>query len=63
MERELSWQKELELAESYAKDGPNEWTDEHLERCLRKAKEKAKKEGVDISKQVKNIKKIWNGHK
>ena len=60
MEKELSWKKELELAEDYANDGPNEWSEEHLNRCLRKAIEKAKKEGVNISKEVERIKKIWD---
>lgn len=60
MEKELSWKKELELAESYARDGPYDWSEEHLNRCLRKAIEKAKKEGVDISKEVERIRKIWD---
>lgn len=60
MEKELSWQKELELAKDYAKDGSNEWSKEHLERCLNKAIEKSKKEGINISKEVKRIKAIWN---
>jgi len=62
MEKELSWKKELELAEGYANDGPNEWTEEHLNRCLRNALEKAKKEGVDISKEIERIRKRWNNH-
>ena len=63
MEKDLSWKKELELAESYAKDGPDEWTEEHLNRCLKKAVDKAKKEGIDISNEVERIRKIWNSHK
>ncbi|MBS3167803.1 hypothetical protein J4216_01625 [Candidatus Woesearchaeota archaeon] len=59
MEKNLSYEKELELAEDYANDGPYDWDEEHMERCLRKAIEKAKKEGVDISKEVERIRKIW----
>ncbi|MBI2124383.1 hypothetical protein HYT92_01190 [Candidatus Pacearchaeota archaeon] len=63
MKKELSWKKELELAEDYAKDGPYEWPKEYLNRCLQKAIDKAKKEGIDISKEIKYIKKIWSNQK
>ena len=63
MEKELSWKKELELAEAYAKDGPYDVPEEYMERCLKKAIEKAKKEDVDISEEVKRIRKIWSSHK
>lgn len=62
MEKELTWKEELELAESYANEGPNEWPEEHLNRCIKKAIEKAKKEVIDISKEVKRIKNIWKKH-
>jgi len=57
MKKELTWQKELELAEAYAHDA-YDWDEEHIERCLRKALEKAKKSGVDISKEITMIRKI-----
>jgi len=55
---EISWEKELEIAEAYAesKDCP----ESYMERCLKKAIEKAKKEGIDISDKVERIRKIWN---
>ena len=57
-EHELSVKEELALAEGYAHDGPDEWDEEHLERCLRKAKAKAEKESRDISKEIARIRKI-----
>lgn len=62
MEKELSWRKELELAENYARDGSYEWTEEHLNRCLSKAIEKANKVGVNITKEVEDIKRKWYSH-
>ena len=57
---ELSWKKELELAETYAKDGPYDVPKSYMERCLENAIEKAKKEKIDVSKEVKRIRKIWD---
>ncbi len=57
----LSLEKWLELAEDYA--DPQEWPEDHMLRCLAKAKEIAKKKGVNISKKIKRIKQIWNNKK
>ena len=56
MENELSWKKELGLAEDYAVSGPNDVPENYMERCLKKAVEKAE---IDISKDVERIRKIW----
>ena len=58
----LSLEKELELAESYAQDGSFESDEEHLDRCLRNAKEIAKEEKKDISSRIKEIRKTWESH-
>lgn len=52
----LSW------AEGYAQDGPDEWPEDHLNRCLENAERIAKAQGADISKQVAAIRKMWNDH-
>lgn len=57
--QEISWEKELEIAEAYAESGPNDVPKEYMERCLKKAIEKAKNKGIDISKEVIRIRKIW----
>ena len=55
----LSPKKELELAEGYAINGPDEFPKEYMDRCLNNAKEMAKKEGTDISKEIERIENIW----
>ncbi len=59
MGRDLSWEKELDLAEAYAKDGPGEWPEEYLTRCLKNAEEKAKLQGRDVSLRIAKIKEVW----
>ena len=58
----LSLEKELELAENYARDGPSEWQEDKLFFCLAHAEKIAEKEGVDISERVAFIKKLWESH-
>ncbi len=58
--KELTWKEELNLAEDYVKDGPDEWPEEKLNYVLEKAKEKAIIERIDISERIEKIRNLWN---
>lgn len=59
----LPIEKELEIAEGYARDGPNEWPESKLIYSLEKAESLSREQGIDISQRIAEINGLWDSHK
>ncbi|MEK6927292.1 MAG: hypothetical protein AABX11_02570 [Nanoarchaeota archaeon] len=58
VEKILTTEKELELAEYYALNGG--FSEEYMNRCLNNAEDLAKKQGKNISLELRRIRSIWD---